>query len=127
MGIIKEYKCSSCRKTWKLFTGHGMKHSTLNHILDIFPADLQVEILKDEDVSGEFDSLFDFNYRPAICHQCQDIVAVPVLHFIESGHTYIAQCPECGNTVEFLEEDADTFCPKCLKHRLSSQEAGHWD
>ena len=52
MGIIKEYKCSSCRKTWKLFTGHGMKHSTLNHILDIFPADLQVEILKDEDVSG---------------------------------------------------------------------------
>ena len=126
MGIIQEYNCPTCRKTWKIFTGHGMNHSTLNRVLESFSMKIKAEILKENNISAGFEPLFDFNYRPAICHQCQNIVALPVLRFIESGRTYTGECPECGNPAEILETTS-AICPKCLKQYLSCQETGHWD
>lgn len=127
MGIIQEYKCPACRKTWRLFVGHGMNHNTLDHVLEAFPANIRHKVLETEGSSKNLDSLFLFNYRPAVCRQCQDIVAIPVLRFPESGHLYISECPECGNTPELLEESVNAFCPKCLKQNLSYKETGHWD
>ncbi len=125
MGIVQEYRCPSCRKTWKIFAGHGRVHCALSRVLLAFPADIQAKIR--EDIRQEQEPLFQFHYRPASCRQCQNIVAIPVLRFLENGHTYSTQCPECGGVPEILEEGAQTACPICQKEKLIFKETGHWD
>lgn len=125
MGLIKEFRCSSCCKTWKIFTGHGKNHGILNQVLGAFPSDMKKEIIAD--IKGDLEPLFLFNYQTAVCHQCQSLSSVPVLRFLETEQSYMGKCPLCGGEAKILEDDSHILCPQCQKESLSVQEVGHWD
>ena len=124
MGVIREFRCPSCEKTWKLSTGHGMRHGMLGRVMEAFPQDIQRKIVEDV---GKSLPLFTFNYEAAVCGQCRELVALPVLQLMDSGHTYRGRCPRCGGEPELLEEDSRVLCPACEKDRLGVQDVGHWD
>ena len=125
MGIFQEVKCPSCRRAWKIRTGHGRAHGMLNRVMEVFPAGMQDKI--HEDLNGESAPLFDFNFHMAACRQCRSIVAVPVLRLLETGQSYSSGCPNCGSRVEFLNENALPACPNCQQKGLTLQDIGHWD
>lgn len=125
MGIIQEFKCSSCHEIWKLRTGHGRMHATLKQVLKAFSPDIQKRILAN--INHEEEPLFHFNYCVAVCPKCKQLITVPVLTFFETGRTYISRCPNCNNIAEILKDDSNTICPKCQKVRLDMEELGHWD
>lgn len=124
MGVVREYRCPSCEKTWKLWIGHGMKHGMLGRVMEAFPADIQKKILEG---AGRELPLFSFNYEASVCGHCGSVVAVPVLRLIESGQTYVGRCPECGGEAEPLGESARISCPGCRQAVLQVQDTGHWD
>ncbi|MCI8727160.1 MAG: hypothetical protein HFG66_13755 [Hungatella sp.] len=125
MGIIKEFKCPSCHKTWRISVGHGRAHSTLKRVLGAFPPDIRKKI--GEDAQKDPDPLFLFNYRASLCQQCQDILEVPVLDFIEPRQSYISPCPKCGGRTDIVEDERSVSCPRCRQAVLTVQETGHWD
>ena len=94
MGMIRQLTCPSCHKTWQICTGHGMRHGTLGRVMEVFSEDIQREIAAG--AAGGWLPLFHFDYRTAICGQCRDVVAVPVLRLIEKDQTYVGTCPVCG-------------------------------
>ncbi|MCI8662466.1 MAG: hypothetical protein HFG69_04265 [Hungatella sp.] len=125
MGVIRRLTCPSCQKEWQLRLGHGMRHGVLGRVMEVFSEDIQREIAAD--VNTEQLSLFHFNYRTALCRKCRSVEAVPVLHLMESGRSYIGICPVCGGEVELLDEDSRIVCPACERDELNEQETGHWD
>lgn len=125
MGVIKEFTCPSCHKTWNLHLEHGLMHGDFKRVLKEFPADVQNEILENACVTPT--PLFSFHYRAAICHHCEEVTAVPVMYLHETKQTYKAGCPICGRAVELMEKASEITCPKCKKNSLSSKEIGHWD
>lgn len=125
MGIIREFRCPSCHKTWRLSIGHGMVHGMLTRVLKIFPSDIQKKI--SEDIGSEEAPLFRFNYKIGACHQCKNMVAVPVFELIEQGQVYTAPCPKCGGEVTIEQESSSVLCPLCQDETLSVQDMGHWD
>ena len=108
MGIIKEFKCPSCHKTWRISVGHGRAHSTLKRVLGAFPPDIRKKI--GEDAQKDPDPLFLFNYRASLCQQC-----------------YISPCPKCGGRTDIVEDERSVSCPRCRQAVLTVQETGHWD
>ena len=125
MGLIKEFRCPSCRKEWKISTGHGRNHATLKRVLGAFPSDTRQRILTD--VKKDSEPLFLFQYHTAVCHPCRSLVSVPVLRFLETGQTFKGKCPVCGGELEIPEDDSHILCPQCQKQSLTVQEIGHWD
>lgn len=124
MGRVREYTCSSCNKVWRVHTGHGMEHAILKNVLDAFPTDIQQKIILD--TKEEQFPYFEFNYRPAVCQECQNIIAIPVIHLHQSGHTYSSTCHDCHKAVVIQEEEAKLSCPFC-KEIMSLREIGTWD
>lgn len=125
MGTIREFKCPSCYGTWRLRLGHGVMHGTLEHVLKAFPSDIQLKIF--EDTKGDPAPLFNFNYRAAVCSECQDVVAVPVIYLHKTKHSYSSGCPECGSTSLIQKEDPQFICPQCKISHLLAQNIGNWD
>lgn len=126
MGVIRQYQCSSCRKKWELFVGHGMRHGILGRVMQTFPEDMQKDIAK-EAQGGQL-PLFDFQYKEAFCKDCQELVAVPVLRFMERQKIFIGKCPKCGSETKLLnlQEGSKADCPGC-GGCLEIQDTGHWD
>ena len=126
MGVIRRYQCPSCKKTWELFVGHGMKHGILGRVMGTFPKDIQKKIAVE--VQGEQLPLVDFQYEEALCKNCQELVAVPVLRFMERQKTFLGKCPNCGSETERLnlQEGSEADCPGCGGY-LKIQDTGHWD
>lgn len=104
--------------------GHGMRHGVLGRVMREFPEEVQRKIAEDAP-RGKL-PLFHFCYKAAFCSHCQELVAEPVLRFIESGQLYVGKCPKCGNDAENLEEDGPVRCPECGSF-LDMQDTGHWD
>ena len=125
MGKICEYTCPSCNTIWSIHIGHGMEHAILENILDVFPTEVQKKIISD--TKEEQFPYFEFNYYPAVCHECQNIVSVPVIHLYKSGHTYSSVCPDCGKPVDVQSENIGFLCPLCKESTLLSLETGTWD
>lgn len=125
MGRIHEYKCPSCHGVWKLFLGHGWNHGSIKQVLKVFSPELQNKIITE--AKGDPDPLFLFNYQAALCKDCQNLVAVPVIQFLETKKTFVEKCPDCGGDAEILAEDSDIICPRCKKENLCLQEIGNWD
>ncbi len=63
----------------------------------------------------------------AVCRQCRNIMAVPVLRLIETDQAYVGRCPDCGRETEILEEDSPITCPNCGAGEVEMQEIGRWD
>lgn len=124
MGVIREFRCPSCEKTWKLALGHGMRHGMLGRVMEAFPQDIQRKIVENV---GKSLPLFTFHYKAAVCGQCRNLVALPVLELIESGHTYIGRCPQCHGEPELVKEESEMICPGCQEARVCVQDIGHWD
>ena len=125
MGKTLELTCPSCNEEWQLRTGHGLAHATLENVLGAFPKEVQEKILSD--TASERFPAFDFQYRPAICATCRKPVAAAEITLHATGATYMAPCPDCGATVSFFEEGADSPCPSCGQATLSIQDIGFWD
>ena len=125
MGVIQQFSCPSCQKTWKLRTGHGTRHAALGQAMEVFSEDIQRKIVAE--VKGGQMPLFSFGYQEAVCTHCKDVVALPVLRLVESGQTFIAGCPMCGSEAELVEEEASVNCPSCQKAKLAVKDVGHWD
>ena len=125
MGRISEFVCPSCNMSWEARLGHGMGHAALGSVLEVFPPDIQQKILADTE--GEQYPAFEFNYCPAVCWQCQKVVAVPVIYLHQAGQTYTAACPDCGNSIAVQTEDGEILCPHCGKENLTVEEIGRWD
>lgn len=125
MGRISIFVCPSCDMSWEVRLGHGMGHAALESVLDEFPSDIRQNILAD--TGGEQYPAFEFNYCPAVCQQCQRVVPVPVIYLHQTGQTYTAACPDCGNSIAVQEEDAEILCPHCGKGILEVEEIGRWD
>ena len=125
MGMIRQLTCPSCHKTWQICTGHGMRHGTLGRVMEVFSEDIQREIAAG--AAGGWLPLFHFDYRTAICGQCRDVVAVPVLRLIEKDQTYVGTCPVCGGEAEIFADDSPITCPSCQGGLLKIQESGRWD
>lgn len=125
MGRIQEYKCPSCHGFWKLFLGHGWNHGSIKQVLKVFSPELQNKIIAE--AKGDPDPLFLFNYQAALCKDCQNLLAVPVIQFLETKRMFMPKCPDCGGDVEILAEDSDVICPRCKKEILCLQEIGNWD
>ncbi|MCI9594960.1 MAG: hypothetical protein HFG51_12655 [Lachnospiraceae bacterium] len=125
MGVIQQFSCPSCQKTWKLRTGHGIRHAALGQVMEVFSEDIQRKIVAE--VTGGQLPLFYFGYQAAACEHCREMAAVPVLRLIESNQTFVADCPGCGSKVEVLEEDTLVNCPACQKAKLKEQDVGIWD
>lgn len=125
MGVIRQYQCPSCRESWELCIGHGMKHGVLGRVIEEFPEDIRLKIVKD--VQGRELPLFHFQYQAAVCGHCQDIVAIPVLQLLESGQSYVGRCPECGSEAKLTAEDSPVVCPGCGKALLDIRDTGRWD
>lgn len=125
MGRISEFVCPSCNMSWEVQLGHGMGHADLESVLDEFPLDIQQKILADTE--GEPYQAFEFNYCPAVCGQCQKVVAVPVIYLHQNGQTYMTACPDCGSSIALQTENTENICPYCGKSTLSAEEIGRWD
>lgn len=93
--------------------------------MEVFSEEIQKKIV-DEAVGGRL-PLFHFNYQTAVCRQCRNIVAVPVLRLIETDQAYVGRCPDCGRETEILEEDSPITCPNCGAGEVEMQEIGRWD
>lgn len=127
MGVLKELQCPSCYKKWRLCLGHGRKHSSLGRVMKLFPDPIQKQIAACKE--GGALHLFHFQYQTAVCRQCQEMIAVPVLVLKEkeSGQTLTGTCPICGGEAELLDENSAITCPKCQKAELDRQDVGLWD
>ncbi len=127
MGMIQTLTCPSCHESWEIATGQGILHSTLDRVLKVFPQDTQMEIRKE--VQGQLIPVFHFHYSMAACSRCKNMVAVPVIHIPESGHTYTSLCPQCGTSanLEIFDEDAVPACPRCGEGHLTVEDTGRWD
>ena len=82
----------------------------LGRVMEAFPQDIQRKIVE-----------------AAACGQCRNLVALPVLELIESGHTYIGRCPQCYGEPELVKEESEMICPGCQEARVCVQDIGHWD
>ena len=91
-----------------------------------FPKDIQKKIAVE--VQGGQLPLFDFQYEEALCKNCQELVAVPVLRFMERQKTYLGKCPNCVSETGRLnlQEGPKADCPGC-GGCLEIQDTGHWD
>ncbi len=125
MGRISEFVCPSCGMSWTVQLGHGMGHAALESVLDAFPEELQQKILADTE--REQIPWFEFNYHPAACWHCRKVAAVPMIYLHQSGNTYTAPCPDCGNSAAVFNEDTQTLCPYCGNGGLSAEDVGRWD
>lgn len=125
MGRISKYICPSCNASWQIALGHGIGHAVLDSVLDLFPAKVRQNILSDTE--GEPFPSFEFNYRPAICPQCQKVIPVPVIYLHQSGNTYSADCPDCNHHVTVRPKEAKLICPRCQESALSAEDIGTWD
>lgn len=125
MGRIREFSCPSCGMSCLLFLGHGMRHGTLENVLQEFSAGVQKKILAD--TKEEKIPSFEFNYRPAVCRQCKKILAVPGVYLHRTGQTYFGTCPECGGMVSVLQTDEKAMCPCCGGAVLEVNDNGNWD
>ncbi|MCI9569721.1 MAG: hypothetical protein HFG14_07465 [Lachnospiraceae bacterium] len=124
MGVIRQFQCPSCKETWEICVGHGMKHGVLGRVMGEFPENTRQKIA--EDVQGGDLPLFHFQYQAVSCGHCRDVVAIPVLRLLDSGRLYVGKCPECGGEAEPAAEDSPIACPKC-GILLDVRDTGHWD
>ena len=125
MGMIRQFRCPSCRAAWELHTGHGMRHGVLGRVMEAFSEEIREEIAKE--ARGGHLPLFRFDYRAAVCRQCRMVTAVPVLSLMEREKSYVGGCPRCGAQAEILDEDRPVRCPECQKEDLEMKVTGHWD
>ena len=95
MGKIREFTCPSCQKSWRINVGHGLRHATLENVIQAFPPEIQQKIK--ETAAKEQLPLFEFHYSAALCAQCQAVVSVPVIRFLQTGKQYTGVCPDCGS------------------------------
>jgi len=124
MGVVREFTCPSCHRSWKVFTGQGMMHSSLSAAAKTFPPDMQKQILMK---AREGEPLFLFQFQQAVCGYCGSVEAVPILHFPESEETLTGPCPQCGGEARIIHEGSFVTCPQCGEGILEEKETGHWD
>lgn len=125
MGMICEWSCPACEAMWQLREGHGMNHALLNTVAEEFPPEMREEILAA--AAGEKWPVFHFNFRPARCGECHNLVAAPWIQFPKTGKSWTGSCPVCDAMVKCDEEDDEVICPRCGQEELEYEEIGHWD
>lgn len=124
MGQIMRYRCN-CGYCKELMIGGGLlsnreeavRKSFVNNELGAF------------DKAKENGSLtrFFMNNTPAVCPACQELEALPVLHYWENAKGSVIQkvCPVCRGDMR-LQDDSAVICPKCGK-TMDVTQSGLWD
>ncbi len=130
MGKIREFTCPSCQKSWRINVGHGLRHATLENVIQAFPPEIQQKIK--ETAAKEQLPLFEFHYSAALCAQCQAVVSVPVIRFLQTGKQYTGVCPDCGSANsaslnDDLNGDSNSGIPNCSNQDRTAPNAGHQD
>ncbi len=133
MGEIINVRCKSCKKEWQCFAGNGLLHGKKENILAAF-SDKKRQQAEDLLLASKIPA-YDFQYRPAVCGHCQNIVAVPVLQSMDSEEACVGLCPLCGKEIKDLCTEAEgvkgwskkTECPVCKSKALQAGDGGYWD
>lgn len=133
MGEIINVRCKACKKEWQCFAGNGLLHGKKESILAAYSEEKRQQAERMLEASKI--PAYDFQYRLAVCEQCQNVVAVPVLHAAEGGETCVGLCPLCGSETKYLcAEGQDmevwcgkTACPVCKNKALLAEDGGYWD
>ncbi|MDE5937729.1 MAG: hypothetical protein K2H37_01435 [Lachnospiraceae bacterium] len=133
MGEVINVRCKACKKEWQCFTGNGLLHGRKETVLAAFSEKdrQQAQRLMEESKIPAY----DFQYRLAVCGQCHNVVAVPVLRSADSEETVTGGCPLCGENIKDLCEEEQsvedwsekTACPVCKCMRMEAEESGQWD
>ena len=125
MGEIVKVTCRACGQSWQCQRGCGVGHARLKNVITYFNDRTQAEI--QEWAQGEDYPLFDFDFQPAGCEKCRDIVSVPVLRLGKLEKDYIGECPKCGGVIKREKMPPTLTCPICGKQEFEIQREGLWD
>lgn len=120
MGVIKEYECPSCHKTWRFKLGHGMQHGILNNVKQYFSPDVQDAI--DEKIEGKEFPWYEFNILVGQCSKCKSLQSVSKLK-LECGD-FTTVCIKCGEEIVMTDK---INCPDCENAILNCTDVGYWD
>ena len=125
MGEIVKMVCGKCGHGWQCRTGCGVTHARLDSVIPFFNEETQNNILRQTEKQKI--PLFSFEYKPAYCYRCSDIVSVPVLQLIKEDASYIGECPKCSTTIEAEYLKEKLVCPICEGRDFDVIREGLWD
>lgn len=126
MGQIIQVQCTSCGYEKKLNTGGGLADCQWETILAALPESGRRALaaaVRDGAVQCSV------TRRLCACDSCGAVYALPIVSFRLKGvqKELYGVCPQCGRAGNASWKETDQLlCPVC-GHRMTQQQAGHWD
>ncbi len=109
-----------------------MLHGSPDSIKAEFPIEMndKIEKLFLKENGGAVMESLSFSFKEAVCRDCKEIVAVPMLFSLREGdkRRITGLCPSCGREkVKLISDLANLPCPDCGKKGLERSFEGLLD
>ena len=125
MGVIKNYRCPECGKSWEIHEGQGLGGANEAFVLKSFLEERQSGVKAALDMAGPFG--WRLAFIPAVCNNCHNLTSIPKISLRPSGKVIYGNCGICTSDNFFEKESSDILCPSCGSKKLVCEEIGSWD